>query len=85
MLFVFLAVSVSGYTTFNFTNIPSTNSPPSKRYSHTMNYAPSYNFLVTFGGQIDFKTFYDDTWTFSLDSMTWNQITPISSNNPGKN
>ncbi|CAG9321907.1 unnamed protein product [Blepharisma stoltei] len=64
--------------------IPKTRSPPSSRHYSTMDYFPSNNSLVIFGGyDTDSMTSYNDLWMFSFTSNTWQRLSTTANVLPG--
>ncbi|OMJ73408.1 hypothetical protein SteCoe_27920 [Stentor coeruleus] len=61
--------------------IPASKTPPDCRSGITTAYIPSKNIIVMFGG-LSGDTFYDDFWSFSIASLTWEEIYPTSEINP---
>jgi hypothetical protein len=47
---------------------------PSPRFGHAVAVDPVNRALYLFGGQADGATFFNDTWRFDLDDLTWSEI-----------
>jgi hypothetical protein len=62
--------------------IPSTKTPPSSRYNSFLDYLKPRSSLILFGGSQG-TLLCNDIWEFSLQSMTWQEIIPLSREVPG--
>jgi hypothetical protein len=63
--------------------IPSSKSPPSPRIESFMDYLPTRNSLIIFGGLND-EVSSNDLWSFSLTTLTWERLLITSKSIPGK-
>ena len=79
MLFVLIHLSAAVTTKF----IPTTKSPPSQRFYAFLDYLQSKSSLVLFGGY-DGQNYFNDLHEFSLETSTWKQVVPLSSEIPRK-
>lgn len=58
----------------NWRELPTTGSRPTARYYHSAIYDPVRKTMVVFGGK-DGNSWLNDTWVFSLQTGSWNQLT----------
>jgi N-acetylneuraminic acid mutarotase len=47
---------------------------PSARFGHAIAVDPEGRALYLFGGQADGETFFNDTWRFDLDALSWEEV-----------
>ena len=47
---------------------------PSPRFGHAIAVDPEGRALYLFGGQADSETFFNDTWRFDLDALSWEEV-----------
>jgi N-acetylneuraminic acid mutarotase len=47
---------------------------PPPRFGHAMAVDPEARAFYLFGGQADGETFFNDTWRFDLDALTWEEV-----------
>jgi N-acetylneuraminic acid mutarotase len=78
---LFLLIHLSAAVTTKF--IPSTKSPPSQRFYSFLDYLPSRSSLILFGGS-DGPNYFNDLFEFSLETSSWKQVVPLSSDIPRK-
>jgi tRNA wybutosine-synthesizing protein 3 len=72
----------TGSHVLNWKVLEPEGTPPPPRYSHTMSLCEEFNFLVVFGGRIDFvtkkygsSTVLNDVWLLHLDPvLMWVQV-----------
>ena len=72
---IFLLFYLCNSISINY--IPKTKSPPSPRFYSLMDHMTSRSSLIVFGGSNGASNF-NDLWEFSLTSMTWSEIVPLS-------
>jgi len=64
-------------STFTWTQLNPTGTPPSGRYVHRAIYDPDNKRMIVFGGYDSVIGYRDDLWALSLTgSIAWQQITP---------
>ena len=79
------AISIVSVTsTLEFTHIPETRDPPSKRLYQSLKYSSDGQILVLFGGQLDNSNNFNDIWTFSLRTNQWKQMISSTQISPSK-
>lgn len=61
--------------------IPSSGTPPQSRQGSTLIY--SSNKLYLFGGYENAENYFEDIWSFDLETNTWTQLQQINQG-PGK-
>lgn len=62
---------------------PASSTAPSPRYNASGIYDEVGNNFVIFGGR-NSNSSLNDVWSFSLDTLTWTNITPSDTNRPAK-
>jgi hypothetical protein len=67
----------------DFSYIPSTGTPPSPRIYSVLSFSPSQSSLVLFGG-LSLNAAQNDLWSFSLSSLFWSRVNPMTHTVPGK-
>lgn len=75
MLFLFFSLA----TAIEYTKIPTTGSPPSRTTAAAAVYDPILNQIITFGGfNYQLNSVSSTLNSFSLETLTWKEITPHS-------
>lgn len=78
---ILLIIALLLTTAINIANIPQTGAPPTIRSQGSLVYEATSNSLVLYGGYS--TKFHDDTWSFDLDSQTWERLVLVTSTSPG--
>ncbi|OMJ70696.1 hypothetical protein SteCoe_31256 [Stentor coeruleus] len=74
-----LSLLVGGEVVISY--LPYFKTPPCPRLYSVMEYLPSSDSLLIFGGALG-TTFFSDIWEFSLSSQTWSEFIPTSKKFP---
>ena len=78
---IILIIILLSTTAINIANIPQTGTPPTIRSQASLVYEATSNSLVIYGGYS--TKFHDDSWSFNLDSQTWERLVLVTSTSPG--
>ncbi|CAG9310880.1 unnamed protein product [Blepharisma stoltei] len=82
-LYILTTILISSITAWKIETIPEWGNPPNPRKLSSMIYDSNSNRIILFSGISDEGVYYDDIWSFNLDSSTWKELYPSNTNTPG--
>ena len=65
------------------TRYPSTNTPPSVRIYHFMDYGESINSIIIFGGYQGIQHYYNDVWKYDFNAGIYTSLVHTNDVVPG--